>query len=253
MLGGAMVIGIFISLKLLLNYQIKETAIKNNKINAVFLFLYFYVSIFSVALFFSFSRAAWISFVFGFILLLLPLLKNNKRKELKVALGVLGISMISILPFFYIYQDLAVARFSSQTRLEKKSIEERVSSNRDALEIIKAQPWLGVGPGGYGLAVAQNYSKQQSWYYQPTHNVFLLIWVESGILGLLLFIAVLVNLIIKNFKVDKAINLAIISAVIILMLFDHWLWSLHFGIITSWLLIGLMQKEQNEHNQVYGD
>ena len=85
-----------------------------------------------------------------------------------------------------------------------------------------------------------------SWHYQPTHNVFLLIWAEVGILGLLA-IAVLFFIIIKKFIIhDDWQALPVLLALIVIMLVDHWLWSLHFGVLFFWLVLGMIIKLQKD-------
>jgi hypothetical protein len=36
---------------------------------------------------------------------------------------------------------------------------------------------------------------------------------------------------------------SLVFVLVIIMLFDHWLWSSHFGIFLFWLVVGLIAKE----------
>ncbi|KKR21656.1 MAG: O-antigen ligase-related protein [Parcubacteria group bacterium GW2011_GWE2_39_37] len=243
MLGGMMAIGIIILFKILLERHEKERQVK--KINLINLLLYFYFIIFSAALFFSFSRTAWLGLVLGLFGFVIFLVKDKNWKGLKVIFGGIGVMIISFLPLWSVYHDLAIARFNIYSRLEQRSIVERVSSSNEAWKIIKESPWGGAGLGNYGLAVKGNEPDEQSWYYQPVHNVFLLIWAETGILGFLLFIGILVSVVTNSLKTNNKFNLALIATISFFMLFDHWLWSLHFGILIFWLLLGLSVRANN--------
>ncbi|MEK7203088.1 MAG: hypothetical protein AAB653_02120, partial [Patescibacteria group bacterium] len=83
-------------------------------------------------------------------------------------------------------------------------------------------------------------------------NVFFLVWGETGIIGLIFFIGIIIYLIILNLKIFRQnhenqisviLNLSILLALIILLNFDHWLWSLHFGALFFWLIMGMVYKQ----------
>ncbi len=44
------------------------------------------------------------------------------------------------------------------------------------------------------------------WEYQPTHNIFLLLWVETGILGLAAFLLLIYNLMKKLLEQEKILG-----------------------------------------------
>ena len=92
-------------------------------------------------------------------------------------------------------------------------------------------------------------AKKQAWAYQPVHNVFLLVWAEIGIVGLLGFLGLLGYLgwsALKRFwKEEDYISLPLLLALVIIMMFDHWLWSLHFGVLWFWLILGLIVKQKS--------
>ena len=54
--------------------------------------------------------------------------------------------------------------------------------------IIADNPIIGVGTGQFIMTTERLFSNLEIWQYQPVHNVFLLIWSEWGIVGLVLFI-----------------------------------------------------------------
>ncbi|KKQ06180.1 MAG: O-antigen ligase-related protein, partial [Candidatus Moranbacteria bacterium GW2011_GWF1_36_4] len=192
-----------------------------------------YVLIFS-GLVVSFSRSAWIVFAIGFILLFL--FQREKRRELvKLAVVFLGVGLIWLTAF----SPLFFSRIAGEERLEKKSFDDRSTYVLQSKEIIKENFWLGVGAGNYTKAVADKNPQKPIWKIQPVHNVFLLVWSELGIIGLILFLGVLF------FSVQTALRLSLVSGILLstfyfLFFIDHWLWTSHFGIIFFFLVLGLI-------------
>ncbi|TYP52417.1 O-antigen ligase family protein [Thermosediminibacter litoriperuensis] len=101
----------------------------------------------------------------------------------------------------YKYIPEAIAQRLSSISFGEHSFQGRLSFYRDALKIIKEHPVIGIGGGGWKSA----YFAYQSYRYFTTevHSFFLQLMVETGITGLLAFLAVPV-LIIRNVIVNKA-------------------------------------------------
>jgi O-antigen ligase len=227
------------------------------------------------ALFFTFSRGAWAGFLAGLIAIFAILFWKKNEQATKKALELIFIGAIIILFLFNLYSNLVLTRLSKDTRLEIKSNVERIESYKQAEEIIKKRWLFGVGIGNYTLYYAKynanlqmeckstncEYANKPSWYYQPVHNTFLLIWAETGILGLAGFIGVMLCVMcyllrqseseasVLCDKINRArasigvLNISILIALTAMMLVDHWYWSLHFGILFFWLLVGVIVKE----------
>lgn len=230
----------------------------------------------TAGLFFSFSRSAILGTFFGLAILfahhikksrlsisfsratvsaawLINLLINNfKNWQYWLITGaIIGITVIAlIIPYGHLYR-ARVGVFDPATvgaRLEVKSLDERSSYNTQAWELIKKHPLWGVGVGHYGLAISQELIPNQlSYYYQPVHNVFLLIWSEIGLGGALFWLALIAFLFftaLQNIKTNAYAPLAfaLLFLPFTIMFFDHWLWSLHFGILFLWMIIGLVIK-----------
>ncbi len=191
----------------------------------------------------SFSRGAWIAAFVGLIIISFSYLRHSEgRLKEFVAWAASIIFVIIIIASQYGY--LFAPRLSGDSRLENLSIVERTAGLRDSLSLISAEPFFGHGAGTYALALAEKLPGKQVWFYQPAHNVFALITTEIGVVGLLLFLASLITFLIHVYKKRKndstALILAITTAVFIISLFDHWPYSLHFGVICSGALIGLL-------------
>ena len=288
MLGGLMVVAILVGLFLLIrkgeqkisktqdtrdndqtnhNFQITNRlySFVNWKLDIENCLLLVSCILFLTALFFTFSRGAWLGLIVGLIVILAINLgiKNHNGLRTLLFLGFASVALASVL--FFAYQDLIITRISGNSRLEIKSNQERTASYRDAAVIIKKNWLVGVGIGGYTPALAKTYPNQPSWFYQPTHDIFLLVLAEIGVIGLILFVAILGYALIFNFQFSRLpsaspkanggqaifnnfsiFNLPILFTLIILMLPDHYLWSLHFGVLLFWFLLGLAAKNQAE-------
>ena len=78
--------------------------------------------------------------------------------------------------------------------------------------------------------------------YQPVHNIYLLIYSETGILGITafgLFLTFLIKDFIVNTKMEKLYHysfLIMFLSFLFVGLFDHFLWTLQQGRLMFWLL-----------------
>ena len=207
-----------------------------------------------LGIFLTFSRSAWLALAVGIIFLGVAIWPRTARSESEQParqsfIKLLLIFSLAGIVFASVNHKNFSTRFDAGKRLEQKSISERSLYFNQAREIIKENFWLGTGAGNYTLAVFQstfafasadkkNEIKNPIWQYQPVHNVFALIWAELGIVGLILFLAILVLLLIQS---NPQFYL-LLSTCCFLLLFDHWLWTTHFGILLFWLIVGLAMK-----------
>ncbi|MEA3398400.1 MAG: hypothetical protein U9R06_01510, partial [Patescibacteria group bacterium] len=126
-----------------------------------------------------------------------------------------------------------------------------------------ADNWaLGAGIGNYAKYNANmansNYANDKdnflpAWEYQPVHNVFLLVWSEIGIFGLAFFIGLFLfgayyALRRRTETKDKTeiYKFGLLMAMVVMFMVDHWWWSLHFGVIFFWLILGFLFQEKNK-------
>jgi hypothetical protein len=243
--------------------------------------------IFSAALFFSFSRSAWLALAVGLMVMIALAVAGRNLKLQKGLAEIILVTGILLFILFSQYQNLITSRLAGQGRLEEKSTSERLVSYQESWQLIKNNWLFGAGLGNYTLALNRQIPGQESFYYQPTHNVFMLVLSEIGIFGLMFFIGLLfviaspdalvgakqslvkfrvceiassltlLAMTIKNRLLrppqmrgprdDKNelaprndSKTAILIALVVIMTFDHWLWSLHFGVLFFWLVLGLL-------------
>ncbi len=236
-LGGVLAISLIITVYLLAKRKMIRS--KQEALSSILLFIFYFVSLF--ALFFTFSRSAWLALGVGLLVLLITFIFAKDRWVLGRFITLMFFSLVMIFMVAYPYRDLLQVRVDGGTRLETKSIIERESYIVQSEGVIKHNILFGVGTG------TGNYTeflrsldkiKKDQWSYQPVHNAFLLLWAESGAFAFIAFIVFILCLLIKDRREPFAS--AIIFALIILMLFDHWLLSLPFGIIFLFLILGLI-------------
>jgi O-antigen ligase len=219
-----------------------------NKQRKHLVFLMLFVFIFSINLFFTFSRSAWLSLISVIIfLLLLNFIKRN-YKYLKRIFIFSSLIFIIFSALSLTYSNLVLTRFGADTRLEEKSTQERLDSISMSRSIIANNFFGGVGINNYALAVRDDLvPDEEAWFYQPVHNLYLLVIAEIGIFGGAVFVFWLVNLFWKLLQ-QKSFSYnfsALILLILILGIFDHWLWSLHSGVILFWFILSLGNRVED--------
>ncbi|MFZ2188438.1 MAG: O-antigen ligase family protein [Candidatus Moraniibacteriota bacterium] len=109
-----------------------------------------------------------------------PRLRRASVEQFRILLG-LGFAVLIGLLF------LRVEFYA----LFMKSLEERGLYLSISQRIISESPIIGAGTGQFIFEAERLFPDLAIWQYQPVHNIFLLIWSEWGIVGLVLFIVFL--------------------------------------------------------------
>lgn len=204
------------------------------------------ISLLLVGLFVTFSRSAWVVLIGCLSLLsvsfsrIIQQLHISKSKIFTLALGVIVIGSI--------WGPMVWSRFNALDNTDRLSIERRIQLNDVAVELLEEHAWLGVGVNNfithlaefgplYGIGI----------WREPVHNLFLLITVEAGIIGLVLWTIahslVLAKLIskLKQGRGNSTILLLIILwlAMLLLSLTDHYWWTSQPGRLIWFVLVGV--------------
>ncbi|MDD5043913.1 MAG: O-antigen ligase family protein [Patescibacteria group bacterium] len=247
-LAGFLVVSLVILTGLLL-YK-RDQILKSGQGNTYFRLIAFCVILFG--LFFSFSRGGWTVLASSFLFLLIAeaisvkLTKHHWRIFKLVLLSGLVFALLS-----GIYSDLVKTRIFGGTRLEILSNEERIEYVDEAGKLIQNHFLTGVGINNYTLAIYREIdSARQSWDYQPVHNLYILIMAELGILGAVSFGLLLLYIfwtVFLNWRLICQSYWAIVYSIALWTLlkvsfFDHYVWTLHFGIMLWWLILGLWYR-----------
>ena len=199
-----------------------------------------------IGLFFSFSRSAALAVIIGYAFFIFwivlaksqptpALIQKGGRTLYDVFRITFYLALVGIL-LLCIYQPLLSSRMAGQGRLEQRSNEERILYIQQARQIIAGHWLLGVGMGNYTYQLAQSRPQSNGWELQPVHNVFLLVWGELGLVGLLAFLSILAMAMVLAIR-NNRIFVGLVLVLIIVAFFDHYLWTQYFGVIWWWLIL----------------
>ncbi|MFA6427866.1 MAG: O-antigen ligase family protein [Candidatus Magasanikbacteria bacterium] len=233
--GGYLVLVIICTL--FLAERLKDCKIK--RLSVVVLYL-----LQITALFFTFSRSSWITFV----IVLLFSCYIMFKKHVSFIIYHLSFTFILILLLTGIFFPLVKTRFSNQSVSEVRSTEERISGYGEAIQLFKQHPWVGVGSGNYTVAVLAQKPSTPGWQLQPVHNVFALFVVEYGLVGTMLLLGIVLSFIIYHVsrntyqRDNKNLMCYVLCAMcyVLLAMFDHYLLSSYVGILLILAFFGVI-------------
>ncbi len=138
-----------------------------------------------VALVLSFSRTSWV--VALIIMLVMVLVAIFRKRERFIWLPLVALLLGAGVAVGWQWSNVT-GRFSTESRLEQKSVEDRVGSLGDWGKIISGHEFAGVGTGNYTQALIQLKPNQKVWTYKPIHDIYLLITAETGAVGLAIWL-----------------------------------------------------------------
>ena len=205
----------------------------------------------------TFSRSAWLAFAIGWLALFLSLFFATKKKVIRILflkagskLVITGVLIFAALNL--LLGPLWTARLNDTSRLGMVSVTQRSDLINQAKILITESPALGLGIGSYLLRIQDLNPGRDIFFYQPVHNTWLLLWAELGIVGLSLFflwiafIFYWIQKLIKSksiIKINEALVLSVLITIGIIAYFEHFWWTLLFGImfLSIWLALFLKQ------------
>lgn len=202
----------------------------------------------------TFSRGAWLGFAVG-ALAVLPLILRDRAKWRRL-LPVVGVAVMLGLLFLWLYQPLIFARVGvGNENTEMRSIADRAVFTQIAVDAILNHAVQGVGGGNFAW-YASHYLFNYTDYDlrgDNVHHVWLLVWSEYGLVGLLLLYALIAwgldsALIRIKHAPDKVWCIAYLGAFVaflVIATFDHYMWTM-IHMQTLWLgLLALSFSEQS--------
>lgn len=173
-----------------------------------------------LGLYASLARGPWLSFLIVVVLMLLfTFFKSKLRPKVKwpIAIGI-----ILCLAFSWQYKDKVVAQFGEE---RKTAAMTRIYLGQVAWRLIQDNLTFGIGPGNYELNspryVVPIKEYPTSLLSEMVHNTYLLIFSESGVIGITAFVIILLQMCIICFRMFRSnhqlvLNIAIGSAMSIL-------------------------------------
>jgi O-antigen ligase len=201
--------------------------LKNNNLSVLYLSILFFSLL---AIFISYSQINLILAVGIFVFIFLE--KRIKNIFFASFLSsLLIISVLLILP------------------LEKESINQRIFLNKRSISLTKQNLITGVGFGNFIPSLDQDKKYQSDFsspyfYFQPVHNIYLLVLAETGLIGFLIFIWFCYKSTRMSLrKKNKAIAIGLM-AILILGLVDHYWLTLYQNRLLFTLLLSLAWRRR---------
>ncbi|HMZ06580.1 MAG TPA: O-antigen ligase family protein [Anaerolineales bacterium] len=204
----------------------------------------------SAGLFTTYSRSAWAALVAGCLLIFVGVTYQRNWRGLLSAFVLIVICAMAVSPLILITREYTAARFDvndsfSNNRVERGSVVERLYLFVQAYRILEQNPWTGVGLGASVIAMQDHYPVFKM-SYQPPHVSILAAAMELGYSGAMFYAALMALPFYMAFRgcrywqdIKVITALALILSMIIIGLFDHYLWTLVPGRIMQWLAWGI--------------
>jgi len=149
--------------------------------------------------------------------------------------------IVFLIASFLVLKNIDYSYFYTQSLSERKFYQDI------SLQMIVEHPIIGVGAGQFVQRMDDYVSYPVSeWQHQPVHNIFLLVFSELGIIGLILFLIIIISAIYHSHSVPRGtlsvrkFFLSVLIALLFIGLFDHYLWDLQQGQFLLWILFGLI-------------
>ncbi len=208
-----------------------------------------------VGLTLSMSRSAFVALIIGLSAFVSAAIffHGGGPKAWRRIMGAVGVAILVLVASMALLRDPAAVRLMGRGRLEKISVEERFTQIDDAKMLMQDNQLLGVGPGLMPYELYLRDRSRSAHEYQYVHMTPLLMLVEVGAIGVLayaVFLAGLVGLMYQALKRRVRLRrVALYSGLVALMvvgLFDHFMWSAWFGHLLLALIAGLVLSSAKE-------
>lgn len=125
------------------------------------------------------------------------------------------------------------------------ALTERMAYNRLAGAVVANHPWLGVGLGQFVWKMLGGAAVYPAYFYQPVHNIYLLIASELGLLGALSF-ALFIFYSSRGYILATSLRavwqlsfFVLFISILIMGLFDHFLWTIQQGQLIFWMILAI--------------
>jgi hypothetical protein len=161
-----------------------------------------------------------------------------RRRSLKI----FGTTVVVCVLFVAVYWPYVVNR--AEISATDEAIQLRVLYNHESLA--SGHNLFGLGMGNFVPWLMTQALHLNREVYQPVHNIYLLIYAETGPFAVALFILFLAFLLYDFYRrpgFKKLYHFSfglIIIAVLVAGLFDHFLWTIQAGRLMFWLALGLL-------------
>jgi len=206
----------------------------------LYLFIY---GLILLAFFFTFARVMIFLLFLNFLIrtILVRLKFKDRYWNKRLALIFLATAVVIIILCVFYWPDV-VSRIKISA--DEEAVQLRIFYGMESLK--SGLHWFGIGPGNFvNWLMVQSPNISRS-LYQPVHNIYLLLYSETGILGIstfLLFLIFLAKDFIFRTHMKKLYHFSfflVFLSILFMGLFDHFLLTLQQGRFVFWLTLALL-------------
>lgn len=199
------------------------------------------------------SRSAWIV---GLVLLVFGAIRKireiRQRKDVKGGgqLALVFALLTGGLSFWFWQIGILSSRISLFT--DRQSITIRQDLNTASLKMFVGHPLTGVGLGSFITQLPHYLDKPTTTaLLQPAHNIYLLLFAETGLVGLWILVVFLLAAIPKIIRQKRPLGLTLaFMAILSLGLFDHYFFTLQQTQILFAIIGGLVCRENSQMDKL---
>jgi O-antigen ligase len=187
------------------------------------------------------SRGGWLGFALSIALLCVAALQRGWLSPRVILTMAIAAAVLSLL-----FGTTVLARLTGD---DAGAAASRIPLAQIALRIIRDHPLLGVGVNNYTTVLETYITAEHLDVYRFTvHNKYLLVWAETGLIGLVTFLGFLFALILRGWKVwmrrDRLLSpLALGFAVAVVGQMAHMFFDIFHGrpqLQMLWIVAGLV-------------
>lgn len=150
----------------------------------------------AVCLMYSLSRGGYVAFLAGWLAL-----GFLRERKLLVLLGLFALTWTVVTP--HAVQERVLMTYDEQNQATDNSTETRFSLWENALQVFNANVVTGSGFNTYAYLHLNKRTDGHSGFYEDTHNFYIKVLAETGIVGLLIFLALLAQTFAAGFRLFR--------------------------------------------------
>jgi len=166
----------------------------NNKIKVKIISLIYFLSS-TTLLILTYSRGAWVGYIFGIILVLIIFIYKLESNKIRIFITISFLILISLT--ILLLPASVIERFKSIDNLESRSISQRLIQYKVGFNIFKDHAFLGVGIGRFPEMFG-DYKLEGVRDFRHIHNLYLNLVVETGIVGCIVLIIIFYKVVLKK-------------------------------------------------------
>ena len=197
-----------------------------------------------MAILFSFSRGAYIT-LGAYIITYLLLVKPKREKVCLLAISIVAIILTGVcMP-----SEMKTTLKMNSTTTQKQSTEGRITATKVAWDTFVKQPLLGYGNGNYTFAIDQRLNQDSTHPYTSyAPNIIVLLLVEKGIIGILLYLLLILSICLCIWKYRKQHGSYVIGCILLSLAVKEMaqatLFSTPISLFILYVLMAFLQKEK---------